>query len=157
AMRAHEFEHAIDVHAGEFVLRRPLDLAAVQGGALFRKVILLDQHAVAEALERGPRGLESILLRQRCVAYVASATHVPFAEVAGGVTGVAERSGDARRGWIEPIAHSVLAIDFARVKIRVDQVPRRTLAGGEADARRRADRCGAVELAEANAFPADRV
>src|SRR5581483_408525 len=116
-----------------------------------------DQHAVAEALERGPRGLESILLRQRCVAYVASATHVPFAEVAGGVTGVAERSGDARRGWIEPIAHSVLAIDFARVKIRVDQVPRRTLAGGEADARRRADRCGAVELAEANAFPADRV
>jgi len=124
---------------------------------LLGEVVAFDEDAVAEAFEGGVGVVEAVGLRERGVADVAAAAHVPFAEVAGRVAGMLEGAGDAGGVGVEPVAHAEIGVGLARGEEGVDEVAGGILAGGDGDAGGRADGRGDVELGEEGALRGEAI
>ena len=110
------------------------------------------QHAGAEPLEIGQRGVEPVGGDRRRVADVALAAEVPLAEVAGRVAGALQRARQRRRRGIEPLGDPARLVQPPVAQVGADAPALRVLAGEDRRARRRADRRVDVERFEAPAL-----
>src|SRR5690349_1626626 len=94
---------------------------------------------------------------RRGVTDIASAPHVPFAKVAGGITGGFQRASERRRRWIKEISLLALAISGAGLEKAGDAPARGEHSGGDSRARGRADRRRAIISGETSAFPREAI
>jgi hypothetical protein len=96
--------------------------------------------------------VEAVSGERRSIGDVATAAHMPFAEVAGGVTGGFQSAGEGRRGRVQKIRLLALSITGARLEETGDVPARGEHTGREAGARRRTNRSGAVVFGEASSL-----
>src|SRR5262249_20061860 len=93
----------------------------------------------------------------RGIGDIASAAHVPFAEMASGVAGSLERARDGGGFWIEEVRLFRAAIAGAGLEEIGDAPARGVHPGEKTGARRRADGRGDVELSELGSFSGETV
>ena len=109
------------------------------------------------ALEVCQRGVETIGRDRRSIVDVALAAHVPLAEMARGIAGVAQHAREHRGLRIEPLGHAARAVLSSVVEEGRDAPALWILTRREADARGRTDRRGDVELLEAEALGGEAI
>lgn len=135
-----EFESFIDKAGGDFRALHPLEALAEALGVFPDAAGFLSgglgegEEFRAHAFEVGEALIEAVGGDGRSFIDIALAAHVPFAKVAGGVSGSLELAGEGGGFGVEPLGYPALDVVAPVVEVGGDAVAVRVLSGGQSDA-----------------------
>lgn len=154
---ADEFTRAVDVASGGGAFFDLGDFALPEFCTLFVQVAGPKEKAVAEALEGNQRFFKTVGGGMGRVVDIATAAHVPFAEMSGAVAGIPENLGSMDRSRVQEVRHPAFGIGLTAGEVRLDTPALLVLAGAESDPGGGADGRVDVEVGEATAFGGEAI